>query len=181
MSFEAADGGRPKARDEDLVVERVDDELLIYDLERDKAHCLNETAALVFTHCDGERSAGELAAHLSEQSGEPVDEDVVRAALVRLSDARLLDEPVPSAANGEWSRRQMLRKVGVAGATAGLGLPVVKSIVAPTRAEAQASCVPQGQACNAGCICCPVQFQNCPPSGLPCCPGLECIDASTCD
>jgi coenzyme PQQ synthesis protein D (PqqD) len=143
MTVERLPDPRPKARDEALVVERVDDELLIYDLERDKAHCLNETAALVFEHCDGERDAAELAQLLD------TDEETVRAAFVRLSDARLLEQRVPPAANGQWSRRQALRKIGFAGAAAGLGLPVVKSIVAPTQADAGSLlCGTPGQPCS---------------------------------
>jgi hypothetical protein len=146
MTAEAAGGARPKARAKGLVAERVDDELVIYDSERHKGHCLNETAALVFTHCDGQRTVAELAELLSEESGQPVDEDVVRAGLIRLSDAHLLDESVSAAREGrDWSRRQVLRKIGVAGAAAGLGLPVVKSIVLPTPAQAQ-SC--SGQQCG---------------------------------
>jgi coenzyme PQQ synthesis protein D (PqqD) len=178
MRVEAADGVRPKARDEDLVVEQVGDELLIYDVERDKAHCLNETAALVFMKCDGERGIEELTALLSDDSGQPVHEEVVRAALVRLRDAHLLDGPASSARERhEWSRRQVLRKVGFAGAAAGLVLPVVKSIVTPTPAEAQASdCLEHGAICNTGCRCTGFGPQNCTPSGLPCCPGLFCAD-----
>src|SRR2546421_5035430 len=103
MSFET----RPKARERDLVVESVDQELLVYDLERDKGHCLNDTAALVFQHCDGTRTAAELAAHLSAETGRGIDEEVVERALVRLSDEHLLEEPITPPANGrDWSRRQ---------------------------------------------------------------------------
>jgi len=36
-------------------VKQADGEVLIYDLERNKAHCLNNTAARVWQYCDGER------------------------------------------------------------------------------------------------------------------------------
>jgi hypothetical protein len=38
----------PRARRDELVVEELDDETLVYDLERHKARCLNHTAALVW-------------------------------------------------------------------------------------------------------------------------------------
>ena len=41
---------KPRARTEGLVVTELPDELLVYDLERHRAHCLNPTAALVFKH-----------------------------------------------------------------------------------------------------------------------------------
>ena len=38
----------PRARQDELVVEELQDETLVYDLERHKARCLNRTAALVW-------------------------------------------------------------------------------------------------------------------------------------
>jgi hypothetical protein len=153
--------GALKAREDGLVIEALGGELLIYDLERDRAHALNETAALVFRHCDGRHGVAELAALLSKETGRPVDEAVVRRALQRLQDTHLLE--------GEWSRRETLRKIGLAGTAVGLGLPVVRSIVIPTPAQAQASCVGLGAMCgtvvdvNTGCT-----------STTPCCPPNMC-------
>lgn len=36
----------PAVRHEGLIVQELSDEVLIYDLDRDKAHCLNPTADL---------------------------------------------------------------------------------------------------------------------------------------
>ncbi len=44
---------RPLARKADLVTKEVADEVLVYDLKSHKAHCLNQTAALVWKYCDG--------------------------------------------------------------------------------------------------------------------------------
>jgi len=46
----------PQARSEDLVIQDIGDEVLVYDLTRHKAHCLNRTAALVWRKCDGTRT-----------------------------------------------------------------------------------------------------------------------------
>ena len=43
----------PKARKENLVVQESNGEVLIYDLDTNKAFCLNETSALVWQACDG--------------------------------------------------------------------------------------------------------------------------------
>ena len=40
-------------QDENLLSLPVGDELVVYDLERHKASCLNETAAQVWQWCDG--------------------------------------------------------------------------------------------------------------------------------
>jgi hypothetical protein len=168
MSIEPSRGARPRARDEGLVVDRVGDELLVYDLERDKAHCLNESAALVFEHCDGERSVGELAEHLSARLGVAVDEQVVWRALQRLGDEHLLADPFSPPSGTQLSRRQVLQRIGVAGAAAGLALPAVKSIVVPTAAQAQAV-TPPACACSVGSECGAGGTCTCPPACSCCC------------
>ena len=130
----------PIARQDELVVEELQDETLVYDLKRHKAHCLNRTSALVWQHCDGRTSVAEVAALLEKQLKIPTDEAVVWMALDRLGRAHLLSEPVTLPADrAQYSRREVLRKLRrVAGIS--LLLPVIESIVAPLSA-AQASCM----------------------------------------
>jgi hypothetical protein len=49
---------RPVARP-DLILRRVGSEWVLYDAAREKAHVLNQTAAVIWTYCDGtfERSS----------------------------------------------------------------------------------------------------------------------------
>ncbi len=151
----------PRASQDELHVEEVQDETLVYDLKRHKAHCLNRTAALVWRHCDGRASVSEVAALLEEQSATPTDEAVVWMALDRLGRTHLLSEPVTLPADRvQYSRREVLRTLRrVAGIS--LVLPVIESIVSPL-AAAQASCVqscsgmPNCTACSATCnkLCC---------------------------
>ena len=156
----------PRARQDELVVEELQDETLVYDLKRHKARCLNRTAALVWRRCDGQTSVAEVAALLEGQLATPTDEAVVWMALDRLGRAHLLSEPVALPADrAEYSRREVVRTLGRA---AGISLlPVVASILAP-RAAAAASCVtscvgvpkctpcsPNGcakQCCNSSCL-----------------------------
>ena len=130
----------PRAREEELVVEELPDETLVYDLKSHRASCLNRTAALVWSHCDGQTSVAAMATMLQSELETPVDEAVVWMALDRLGRSRLLTEQVTLPADrAEYSRRAVLRTLGrAAGIT--LFLPVVASIVAP-RAEAQATCI----------------------------------------
>jgi hypothetical protein len=130
----------PRARQDELVVEELQDETLVYDLERHKARCLNRTAALVWRHCDGQTSVAEMAALLEERSATPTDEAVVWMALDRLDRAHLLSEPVTlPAKRTQYSRREMLRTLRRA-AGISLLLPVIESIVSPL-AAAQGSCI----------------------------------------
>ena len=50
----------PLARKECLVIKELPDETLVYDTKHDKAHCLNNTAALVWKNCDGKRTITQL-------------------------------------------------------------------------------------------------------------------------
>jgi len=52
---------RPLAQRDGLVVKKLENEMLVYETERQKAHCLNHNAALIWEHCDGSRSVGELS------------------------------------------------------------------------------------------------------------------------
>ena len=135
---------KPYARKEGLVVKELPDELLVYDLERHRAHCLNPTAALVWKHSDGQTSVEEIATLLHAELEAPADERLVWLALERLDKSHLLREcmsPPPELAR--CSRRQLVRKLGLVGGLTVL-LPLVTSIVAPTPAEAAASCVVGG-------------------------------------
>jgi hypothetical protein len=140
----------PQARGEKLLVQELGDELLVYDLERDKAHCLNRTAALVWQHCDGHTTLPELAQHVNKELKTEAGEEIVGLALKQLSQRRLLES------EAAWmeravSRRALLLRLGVLAVT----LPLVTTIVAPT-ALAAASCgVPCSMgSCPAGCTCC---------------------------
>jgi len=141
----------PLARKTRLVVKEVGGELLIYDLDRDQAHCLNDTAALVWKHCDGKNDAATIAIQREKKLKTSIDESVIWYALSQLSKDHLLEEPVaaPSVFAG-MNRRQMMRALGVAAVVA---VPVVTSIVAPTPAQA-VSCLPSGASCVSSSQCC---------------------------
>lgn len=125
----------PRARREGLVVKVLRDEVLVYDLERHEAHCLNTSAALVWKHCDGTTTASESAALLRKELKSPADEEVVRLALDGLRKANLLRDTShrKTEPTRPVSRRALIRKLGLA---AGL-LPLVASIVVPEAAAAQ--------------------------------------------
>ena len=126
------------ARHEELVVQELSDEVLVYDLKSHQAHCLNRTAAFVWNHCDGETTADEIAKLMEQEWRTPVNSDAIWFALDKLGKADLLQERVnmPEAKTG-LSRRSAVRRLGLG---AMLAVPVVMSIVSPV--AAQASSVP---------------------------------------
>lgn len=147
----------PRARKEGLVVKELADEVLVYDLERHKAHCLNQTAALVWNNCDGRNTVSDMVLLLQAESGQLIDEDVVWLALDQIDKARLLEERVERPSNKpKLSRRDAVRRIGIAAA-----VPLVLSIVAPT-ALAVGTCLQEGEACTADTDCCSGNCQNKP-------------------
>jgi hypothetical protein len=131
-------GVMPRARKDGLVIEELADETLVYDLERDRAHCLNPTAAKVWRLCDGKTTVTEMVARLGRHGDLPVNEDVAWLALDRLARARLLRDRLARPAKARrWSRREVMRSLGAGGAVL---VPLVTSIVAPTAAQAATGC-----------------------------------------
>jgi Coenzyme PQQ synthesis protein D (PqqD) len=152
---------KPDKRTDGLVVTELQDEILVYDLERHRAHCLNPTAAFVFRRCDGRTSVRELARAFHAEGHGPAEESLVWVALERLDQVHLLRTPLATARGGHGlSRRELVRRAAV---FSGLLLPAITSALAPTPAEAAATCVascagkPFGTPCSAtapaNCLC----------------------------
>src|SRR5437868_15389285 len=103
----------PKARGNELIVQPLEDELLVYDLAIHKAYCLNQTSALVWNLCDGNNSVSDISRKLSGKLKSPVSEDFVWLALNELQKDDLLDDGQEIAVKFDGlSRREISRKVG---------------------------------------------------------------------
>ncbi len=120
---------RPEARSNNLLIHDVGAETVVYDRDRQTAHRLNETATAVWQRLDGQTSAEEIATDLR------YDSNVVIMAIDHLQSAHLLKAKDPSLV----SRRSAVRKVARL-AAAGVVLPVVSSIAAPTPAMELSGC-----------------------------------------
>ncbi|HEX8098450.1 MAG TPA: PqqD family protein [Pyrinomonadaceae bacterium] len=153
---------RPLARKEGLVVRELPGEVLIYDLERDRAFCLNETAAWVWRRCDGRTTPAQMAKLLGEERRSRVSEELVWFALQQLSKDRLLEgRAAPPPRVSGMSRRQLIRSLGIAAA---VGVPLVTSLVVPTSVLAGSSC----GTCSSGGSCSGNPLCNCPGGGGAC-------------
>ena len=129
------------------MVHELADEVLIYDTETDRAHCLNHTAAFVWQRCDGRNSASDITQEMNEMTGSKVDVRIVNLALDQLSRKNLLVDHFAKLSG--MNRREIMRALAVSA----VALPVVASIVAPRPAEA-ASCIPNGSGCEISAQCC---------------------------
>lgn len=126
----------PMARQNGLVVQEMPDEVLVYDLDTNKAHCLNQSAALVWKSCDGSNSVGDIVRQFESNGGGKVTEDFVWLAIDQLNENGLLQSAITPKFQGQ-SRRQVLKTIGLASMVA---LPVIASLVAPSNALGATSC-----------------------------------------
>lgn len=133
----------PKARHDNILVQEVGSELVVYDRERHVAHSLNQPAAFVWQHCDGQTTIADLATMLEKEMHLPVDEEFIWLILDQLENNCLLREAVKQPKDGRRiSRRRATQKLGQGALM--LVTPIVMSLVVPTPAMAQ-SC--QAQVC----------------------------------
>jgi hypothetical protein len=152
----------PVSRKDNLVVQEMDGEVLIYDLAENKAYCLNETSALIWQACDGNKSTAEISEFISQELNSPANEDLIWLAIDQLKKEKLIEngDEIPNNFAG-MSRREVIKKVGLGTMIA---LPIVASMVAPSAVSA-ASLV----ACNPAAVCACQNSSN--PVGAQCTTG----------
>jgi hypothetical protein len=151
----------PVARKEGLVVQETTEEVLVYDLSSNKAHCLNQTAAFVWKSCDGNNSISEITKLFEKEIGSAVQEDLVWLAIDQLNDKNLLVSEVRTNFAGR-TRREVMKKIGLATVVA---LPIVASLTAPTSVLASTSCACVNPGACLAQTSCPSTV-NCNPSGI---------------
>ena len=150
----------PMARRNGLVVQEMPDEVLVYDLDSNKAHCLNQSAAVVWKSCDGSNSVADIVRQFESNGGGKVTEDFVWLAIDQLNENGLLENQIAPRFQGQ-SRRQVLKTIGLASMVA---LPVIASLVAPQNALGSVSCSCQSTSQCQTRTDCPSTV-NCNPNG----------------
>lgn len=125
---------KPLARREGLIVQELPDEVLVYDASNDKAHCLNQTAALVWKHCDGKTGIADIVKIVGKELNAPVKDEFVWLALDQLEKEALLEQETNfSLKTLGVSRREAIKRIGLASVIA---LPIVTSLLNPMSAQA---------------------------------------------
>jgi hypothetical protein len=125
----------PEARREGLIVEQIGKALVVYDVDREQAHSLNPTAALVWQHCDGAHSVQDLAHLVQNRLDVLPSTELVEMTLSKLEKAHLLSCPVRL--DNAVSRREVLNSLGTRATVAVAMLPVIMTMIAPEPALAQ--------------------------------------------
>jgi Coenzyme PQQ synthesis protein D (PqqD) len=136
----------PRARAAGLVIRELEDETLVYDVERNDAHCLNRTAALVWAQCNGATTIAEIVDFLRTELNPEADEGTVWQAILQLHGNHLLEDQIsrPAAVPG-MTRQELLQRIGVVAVAA-----TITSLAIPTIASAASGCVTTGSPCSQG-------------------------------
>lgn len=153
----------PLARQTGLIIKELPGEVLVYDSDRDRALCLNRTAASVWKHCDGKTPPARMARLIEKELQITGGDEVVSLALERLEKSHLLTGK-PSVRFSGVSRRELIGRIGIAAA-----VPVISLILVPTAKAGAGSCKVDGSGCELGSECC---------SG--CCTDATCVPADNC-
>jgi len=167
----------PRARDENVVVEAVGDETVIYDLDTHVAHALKPLAAAVYMYADGKNTVSEIAELASYRLETTVTEADAEDALAQLESISMLSTPVLDINTG-ISRRTALKTFAAAGAGSMLVLSIATSAAgacylcsgAPSYVNnysADPTKVPanQGVACTMNALPSPASFGDAPGPG----------------
>ena len=150
---------RPLAREEGLLIEDLNDEIVVFDTKSREAHCLGPLAAVVFAHSDGRTSTEGLAAVASERLNELVEPWQVEEALDQLQERGLLSV-VARRLEGGTTRRQALKRSAVAGGAV-VAAPLVTSVFPPAAAAAgSATCGAVPGEPGPTVLCCPCTTNN---------------------
>jgi hypothetical protein len=113
----------PAARIDNLVSNDVSGDVIVYDLVSHQLHHLNETSAIVWRLCNGQRTLADV----SRETG--MTEQTVLVALGKLAGADLLDGNLRTDVSLTGSsRRAFLKRAAVAGTA----VPAIASITAPS-------------------------------------------------
>ncbi len=132
---------RPQAVSSKFVIQELPDELLLYNLETNKVFALNQTSALVWQNCDGNKTVTEIAKDLEKNLSQFVPDELVWLTLERLQSENLIKKDEESSLKDIMiNRREILKK---AGATTLVALPLISSLVAPKAVNAQSGIILQ--------------------------------------
>jgi hypothetical protein len=132
----------PLARSNNVVVQKMGKEILIYDMNTHKAYNLNETSTVIYNACDGVTSFDTL------KSEHDFTDNLIFLALDELKKENLIEEDKSfSSPFAGISRREAIKKVGLSSMIA---LPLIASVIVPTAANAQS-----------GVACTSTQFRSC--------------------
>jgi hypothetical protein len=159
-----------------LLKHNVDDQELIYDPRADRVHLLDPTTACVLSLLqEGGWTPDGVVIEMSSRLGIPANDSLLPLAIEELRAADLLEPSTKQVAPlVDVSRRELLKKVGLAGAATLLIPSIVTFTATPgyaqtsgagTLADGQPCSATPGQQCAPGLYCYPSNPGHCVPQG----------------
>lgn len=123
----------PLRRDQQLTVQILGEETLVYDERTHRACCLNRISAAVWSRCDGHHTPRDIADGVTRDMEAPVSEEIVLFALGELGRDGLLQPATAATVIDErtTTRRELIRKLGL---SAALLVPVITVLEVPKAA-----------------------------------------------
>jgi hypothetical protein len=134
---------KPIARKDELIVEEVLGEWVVYDKNQKRAHNLNSTMAWIWRHCDGATDVDEMAMQFDQEFGSSGSLDLIRSGIQQLEAANLLVS-APRAAQAMAATAPEMSRRSIVAAGSALA-PILASILVPTAAAAKSGQNGQGQ------------------------------------
>jgi hypothetical protein len=126
-----------KAQTDQIFVENLGDECVIYQSGTKKAHSLNPTATWIWRHCDGTTDVDQMVLKFQQEFPCEDAANLVASGIRQLQSANLLitEDGTPDSSPVVHSGPAMTRRsmVGVSSAL----MPVIASILVPTAAAAK--------------------------------------------
>jgi hypothetical protein len=126
---------KPLARKNQLIVEDLIGECIVYDGNHKKAHSLNSTLTWIWHHCDGSTDVEEMALQFKREFSSADSLDVVLSGIQQLEAANLLVLSPQEDTSSVPCGPVMSRRAVVAASSA--LVPVIASILVPTAAAAK--------------------------------------------
>jgi len=156
----------PIARTENLLIQAIGNELIVYDQKSNASHCLNPVAARVWHYCDGQHSIKDIARLLEKELNisqtEAADiRGLVWLTLEELERYQLIEKYLKQPTGiANISRRQVVKTgVLVGGFALGSMFPAIKSVAVPDPGGAQSTGNPKKD-CFV-CKCCTTDHDIC--------------------
>lgn len=126
----------PRARHRGIVSQTISGETLFYVEDTHQASCLNSSAALILSLCDGNRTVAAIAVEAR------LDVEVVAHALAHLAESGLLENPPQRALATNLSRRRMLAGVAL------VAIPTILLVTAPDARASASTCTAPNSSCS---------------------------------
>jgi hypothetical protein len=127
---------KPMARKDELIVEEVFGECVVYDKNTKKAHNLNSTLAWIWHHCDGATDVDEMAIQFDGEFGSSGSLDLILSGIEQLEAASLLVLTHRDASSAMAAAGSVMTRRSVVAAGSALA-PILGSILVPTAAAAK--------------------------------------------